>query len=328
MLKSIANLTANLETRSRLFIILVEITLVAVVVVLDVLTGYEISFSLFYVIPISFAAWYISQRHAIIASFASAILWLFADWTSGHVYPHPLIPIWNTLIRLSFFIIIALILPALRKSLEREKEFARIDYLTGAANSRLFYALLQAEIDRLQRYGRPFTLVHIDLDNFKAVNDQFGHLTGDKALCTVVDYAKKRLRKTDVIARLGGDEFAFLLPETSQASARVSLKKLQAGLLEEMRRNNWLITFSVGVLTCNMAPANADELVRTVDELTYRVKHGGRNGIEFSAYPDPKRCSMSVHLKSGKVEFLSKHGSNNLVFVKKSDHACDTEAES
>lgn len=291
---------------SQPFRIFLGLVLIGVVGVLDVLTGYEISFSLFYVIPISFVAWFISRRHAVIASFASALVWLVADWASGHVYSHPFIPIWNTLIRLSFFVIIALILPALRNAMEREKEFARSDFLTGAVNSRLFYELLQAEIDRLQRYGHPFTLVYIDLDNFKAANDQFGHLTGDKALRTVVDYARKHLRKTDAIARLGGDEFAFLLPETDLESARVTLTKLQGGLLEEMQLNNWPITFSIGVLTCHAAPANPDELVKRVDELTYQVKHGGKNAIIFSTYTGQQRSSASFQDNPDTKELLRK----------------------
>jgi diguanylate cyclase (GGDEF)-like protein len=173
---------------------------------------------------------------------------------------------------------------ALKSALEREKELARTDYLTGAVNSRLFFELVQMEIDRSQRYEHPFTLVYIDLDNFKAVNDQFGHTTGDLVLRAVVSYAKKYLRKIDVIARLGGDEFALLLPETNQESAGVALTKLQGGLLEEMRQNNWPITFSIGVLTCNVAPLKSDELVKMADELMYSVKRGSKNAIRYSTY--------------------------------------------
>lgn len=251
---------------------------------LDFVTGYEIGLSLFYVIPISYATWFIGRSHGVIASLASALVWLGADVGSGHSYSYSYIPIWNSLIRLSFFVIITLLLSALRDAMEREKEFARTDYLTGAVNSRLFFELLQMEIDRLQRYERPFTLVYIDLDNFKTVNDRFGHLAGDKVLCTVVSYAKEHLRRTDVVARLGGDEFALLLPETGQESARVSLAKLQGGLLEEMQRNNWPTTFSFGVLTCNSASPKTEELVKMADELMYQVKRRGKNAIRYSIH--------------------------------------------
>jgi diguanylate cyclase (GGDEF)-like protein len=141
------------------------------------------------------------------------------------------------------------------------------------------------EIDRLERYGHPFTLAYIDLDNFKQVNDQFGHNMGDQVLQVVVHSAEKYMRKTDVIARLGGDEFALLLPETGQETAQSSLRKLQNGLLGAMRQNHWLITFSIGALTCNAAPGTAMELVRLADGLMYSAKRDGKNTLKFASYP-------------------------------------------
>jgi diguanylate cyclase (GGDEF)-like protein len=156
--------------------------------------------------------------------------------------------------------------------------------LTGAANSRFFYKLAQMEIDRFQRYTHPFSLAFIDLDNFKFVNDQFGHAVGDQVLRTVVSSVKKHSRKTDTIARLGGDEFALLLSETNEESARIVLAKIQDMLLAEMREHNWPITFSIGVLTCNASPQTTDELVRITDELMYSVKKSSKNAIKYATY--------------------------------------------
>ena len=218
-------------------------------------------------------------------SLTSAVVWLVADVVVGHPYSNPLIPFWNTLIRLTYFVIITLLLSALRSTTELERELARTDYVTGAVNSRIFFDLMQMEIERSQRYDHPLTLAYIDLDNFKAVNDQFGHSTGDQALRTVASSARKFLRKTDVVARLGGDEFALLLPETNQESARIVISKLQCALLEEMRLGNWPTTFSIGVLTCDSAtPLTAEELVRMADELMYSVKRDGKNAIKYSTY--------------------------------------------
>jgi diguanylate cyclase (GGDEF)-like protein len=251
---------------------------------LDFLTGYELAFSLFYLIPVSLVAWQTNQRLGIFAAVVSALVWFAADVGAGNFYSHPFIYAWNTIIRLSFFVIPVLLLSILKKTLEHEKDLARTDYLTGAANSRLFYDLLQMEIDRFQRFGRIFTLAYVDLDNFKNVNDQFGHLAGDDVLRTVASSAQKNLRKTDIVARLGGDEFAVLLPETDQKSARIAFAKMQSALLKEMRRHHWPITFSIGVLTCSAALVSTDELVNIADELMYDVKREGKNRIKYSTY--------------------------------------------
>jgi diguanylate cyclase (GGDEF)-like protein len=278
------NLLSYFEKQSKSYIVLVGFALIGVIGIADFLSGYELAFSVFYVIPIALVTWFTNQRLGLVTSLLSAIVWVVADFATGHSYSSALIPIWNTLIRLAFFVLITLLLSGLRSTTERERELARIDYLTGIANSRLFYELTQMEIDRFQRYGRPFTLAYIDLDNFKSVNDKFGHLTGDHVLRTVVSAARRNMRKADVVARLGGDEFALLLPETDQESARGILSRIQGNLLEEMRQRNWPITFSIGVLTCSNAPHSADELVRMADDLMYSVKRDGKNAIKYSTY--------------------------------------------
>ena len=257
--------------------------LIGVIGTLDILTEYSMAFSIFYVMPISFAGWLMGRRIGILASLISTFVWLLTD-LSGHIYTNPIVPLWNTLVRLTFFCLVALLLSALKSSMERERAVARTDYLTGAGNLRFFLELLQKEIDRSLRYQHPFTLVYIDVDNFKTVNDQFGHIIGDEVLRTLVRNITTHVRKTDTVARLGGDEFALLLPETTQESARVAISKLQDGLLKEMQQNKWPITFSVGVLTCSAPPVKAGELVRIADELMYSVKYGGKNAITYSTY--------------------------------------------
>ena len=278
------NLLENLERQSKPLIISLGFLLVFIVGICDFLSGYEIAFSLFYVIPISLVTWFTGRWPGIMISLVSAIVWLWADIAVGNCYSSLFIHSWNVFVRLSFFIIITSLLSALRRAMEHERELSRMDSLTGAVNSRFFYELAQMEIERLQRYKHLFTMAYIDLDNFKPVNDQFGHGTGDHALRVVVNFISRNIRKTDVVARLGGDEFALLLPETSQESARVILLKIQNGLLEEMRKHNWPITFSIGVLTCITAPPTTDELVRIADELMYSVKHEGKNAVKYSIH--------------------------------------------
>jgi diguanylate cyclase (GGDEF)-like protein len=280
------SLLATFETMGKPFKVLVAFGLIAAVGFLDLVTGYEVAFSLFYVIPIMLATWSMGRWAGIIASMASALAWVAADWWSGNAYSSAFVPIWNTIIRLSFFLVIALLLSVLRRAMDREKALASTDTLTGAANSRSFRELAQAEIDRFARYQHPFTLAYIDLDNFKGVNDRFGHAAGDRALYTVASFVRDHSRKTDTLARLGGDEFALLLPETSEDVARVVISKIQKGLAEEMQHNGWPVTLSIGVLTCRATPRTSDELIAAADRLMYSVKNGGKDDARYSVYTE------------------------------------------
>jgi diguanylate cyclase (GGDEF)-like protein len=264
--------------------VMVGFILIAGLGLLDFLTGYEISFSLFYLLPISLVVWFIGKGPGIAASIVSATVWLTADVLSGNHYSHAIIYFWNSAIRFGFFIIVTLLLTELKKTLEHEKNLSRTDRLTGATSVDFFYNLLQAEIYRFQRYKHTFTVAYVDLDNFKAVNDKFGHSVGDMVLRTVVNHTRAGLRKTDIVARLGGDEFAILLPETDQVTAQVAISKIQESLLSEMEKSNWPVTFSIGAITFNASPDTANELIKLVDNSMYAVKYKGKNAINYSVY--------------------------------------------
>jgi diguanylate cyclase (GGDEF)-like protein len=233
---------------------------------IDILTGSELSFSLFYLMPIVLVTLSAGRNPGLVISVISAAMWFLADVLAGHSYSQPVIRYWNAIVRLGFFVVVTLLIPAL-KALERERGLARTDDLTGAGNRRHFEEVAQTELDRSHRYKHPLTIAYFDIDGFKTVNDKWGHRTGDKLLCAVVKQAKSHLRKTDIIARLGGDEFAILFHETDQAAAQIAVRKIQSALLHEMSRHNWPVTFSIGVLTCLNAQISANELIKKTDQL-------------------------------------------------------------
>jgi diguanylate cyclase (GGDEF)-like protein len=142
------------------------------------------------------------------------------------------------------------------------------------------------EIDRSSRYQHSFSVVYLDLDNFKQVNDQFGHQVGDEALFMVAQFLKRNLRKIDVVARLGGDEFALLFPETDQSSVQEILTKVNTGLLWEMKQKQWPITFSMGAITiiCVDDKTSVDNIIQQADTLMYGVKKQNKNDIRFELY--------------------------------------------
>jgi diguanylate cyclase (GGDEF)-like protein len=252
--------------------------------IVDYLAAPELDFSIFYLIPVSLIAWLGGEWLGVAASVLSALAWLVDDVASGQIHSNYLAACWNVATRLGFFLVASWSLSALRKTLRREQALARTDPMTGAINKRFFYDLAQMEINRSRRYRRPLTVVYIDLDNFKAVNDLFGHSTGDQALRVVVSHAQRHLRKTDLVARLGGDEFAFLLPETGQTAAQTAITKLHSILLDEMQRNGWPVTFSIGVLTCVDAPDTVEDMLKMADDLMYSVKNNWKNAIGYSIH--------------------------------------------
>src|SRR5262249_38859385 len=150
--------------------------------VVDYATGYEISFAFFYLAPVAMAAWYVSRRAGIVISTFAAFVWQYSNHLAGEKFTNPMIPYWNASTRLGFFIVISFLLARIHSLLEAERSLSRTDHLTGVLNARAFYDIASNELARSGRSGRPITLGYLDLDGFKAVNDQFGHLVGDQIL--------------------------------------------------------------------------------------------------------------------------------------------------
>lgn len=246
----------------------------------DYATGYELAFSLFYILPIALVTWFTGWELGLFSAVTAAAVWLAAEVMAGAVYSSPIIYLWNSIIRLGFF---ALTVFSLRmgKALERERALANTDYLTGILNIRSFNILAQREIDRALRYHYPFSMAYIDVDNFKSINDRFGHVTGDKVLFTIANSLKRNLRKTDIVARVGGDEFGVLLPEMGLEGAQIVMSKLYERLREEMKAGNWAITFSIGVMTFVDPPESVPEMLAKVDKVMYSVKNAGKGNINF-----------------------------------------------
>jgi len=166
----------------------------------------------------------------------------------------------------------------LAASLVRERDLARRDRLTRLWNTRYFHDALEQEIARCQRYGRPFGLLVLDLDGFKAVNDTAGHLAGDVVLQIVGQVLRDNCRTTDVPARLGGDEFAVILPEASSLTVREYAARL-VGLIAraEFPADLPRVTASVGGIAFSRAPASPKAALAAADEAMYAAKQSGKN---------------------------------------------------
>ena len=284
-------LNAFLERRSRPFIFVVGLLLVFLLGVADYLNGPDVSFLIFYVVPVFLAAWYAGRRAGLWMCAASGLAWLVGAYlTTGH-FSSPVIAYWNAAVRLSFIVILAHLVASFKISLEHERELARTDYLTGALNGRSFGELAGAEINRARRHSHPFTVAFMDVDDFKQVNDRHGHSAGDRLLKAVADSTRQTVRAVDSVARLGGDEFAVLMPETGEAAAQVVIRRVRRQLLEAARRQGLHVTFSIGVVTWDAPPASVDEMLRTADDLMYAAKRLGKNTVRHTVASTPANAA-------------------------------------
>lgn len=244
----------------------------------DYLTNPEYSLSLFYLFPVILVAWFGGRTTSIFFSVFAALAWLIAELLGKTYHEHPVALYWNDFMELSFFLIVSFILSALKNALEQEKNTSRTDHLTGISNRRNFYELVNLELSISRRYGHPFSVISMDIDNFKTVNDTMGHLAGDNLLRVVSNIIKDNIRTSDIVARLGGDEFALFLPETGSEAADALILKVKRELQAVVQRD-WPVTFSIGMVTFFKPPATVDEMMAMADSLMYEAKAGGKDII-------------------------------------------------
>ena len=162
----------------------------------------------------------------------------------------------------------------------RLKEFSFKDELTGLYNRRFFSIRLEEEVSRYRRFNHPVSVVLLDLDGFKAVNDELGHGAGDETLRGMAEILLKHSRGINVICRYGGDEFAVLLVETSKAGARLYADRIRYVLPTYRFSHGRRITASFGIASLpeDVTPS-PDELIRAADEALYAAKRAGKNRV-------------------------------------------------
>jgi diguanylate cyclase (GGDEF)-like protein len=176
---------------------------------------------------------------------------------------------------------------------QRAEALSVTDDLTQLYNSRYLSQVLRRETKRASRSGRPLSLLFIDLDGFKGINDTHGHLYGSRALIEAAALIRQSARETDVVARFGGDEFALILPDTgSEGAAAVGERIRDRVNAHGFLRGDGLdihLTVSVGVATLPDVAASAEGLIQAADEAMYHVKEHGKNGIYIAGTGSEER---------------------------------------
>ena len=246
--------------------------------------GLEFSASIFYLLPVALVSWCAGRREGGFIALCSSVSWSAAEFYAGRNYSHLIIYYWNMVVMFGFFFSVNFALSGFKKALEKEKNLARVDSLTGVANSRSFSDLVEKEIERSQRYRHPLTVLYLDCDNFKNVNDNFGHQIGNRLLRSLAINLQNHTRTTDTVARLGGDEFAVLMPETGDQIVPKAMQRLHTRLVDALRKKGWPVTLSMGAAIYLHPPGSAEELIKSADRLMLQAKNEGKNTIRYKIF--------------------------------------------
>ncbi|MCB9933671.1 MAG: diguanylate cyclase [Planctomycetes bacterium] len=279
--------------RERIANITLALFAVAAVGWLDFSTTNQYRSVLFYLLPVVFVAWFAGTWATVFISMACAMAYAMAD--ANHVADlNGFSLVWHDATTFTLLLFVGLIIVALRRQrddslhaaarirvlLERESQASHTDALTELPNLREFRERLEPEIARCRRLRKPLCLMYLDLDNFKLVNDLYGHSAGDDVLTRVAVILRRYLRGGDVPARLGGDEFAALLWQTDPREARAIAQRILDAVHDLGERYpGSSLSASAGVVWYDTPPQDAREVVRSADDTMYRAKRTGKSRI-------------------------------------------------
>ena len=245
---------------------------------IDYRTGPELNVSFFHLVPLFLIVWNSGFVPGFIYSFFCSLVIFFVTIQPAFTRPTSL-EISNALANLVFFVAFSAVLSQLKKYLEKVTFMAEVDGLTNLLNARSFYQRADQEVRSSAQSGQPFTVLYIDVDNFKEMNDSFGHIAGDEILKSIGKILNAHFRKNDLRARIGGDEFAVFLPGLSKEEATIEIPQFHSFLNQALRENKGAMTCSLGAVTFLHAPASAKDALHEADMLMYRVKMRGKNSF-------------------------------------------------
>lgn len=285
-------LTRKIQDYSKLIYLITAYESWAVISFLLIIFKYEsISFlSFFSVLAITFAI-YIVPNRIILAQILSA----FLNISFLILYSNKIVDLTNnTIYKISIYILLFLIFGNIeayltnfyrRKQFIDAKELEKLsitDTLTGIYNRARLDQELNLWVDYCIRYKNPLSLVIFDIDDFKEVNDKYGHLIGDGVLQEVTSIIKKAIRSTDIFARWGGDEFVILLPNTGLSQAIEMMERLRISIMEKKLDSIEKVTCSFGVVSLQ-ENEDANSLLQRADKLLYKAKGEGKNFVSYEA---------------------------------------------
>jgi diguanylate cyclase (GGDEF)-like protein len=254
----------------------------------DLELGQDVHLFVFHLLAIGFITWRFGRRPGAVIAGLAAFVWLLSSNSFTHGQ-NRLGQYWNLLSEVLVFFGLTIVLARLREAFADARRASETDMLTGVNNRRALMRIAGQELRRAQRYRAPVTVLYLDLDNFKMVNDTQGHPVGDALLTLVAQTIQHAIRRVDAVARLGGDEFALIMPDTTLEAAHVVASKLQRNLDDQMARYQWPVTFSIGMITFDPPPPTltVEDMLRQADVVMYKAKSAGKNRIQTAGSNAP-----------------------------------------
>jgi diguanylate cyclase (GGDEF)-like protein len=247
-------------------------------------------FAWYYIFVVVFAAYAFSTRIEVGLQLSFALLMMLVPSLFHYDRQHQVA---DLVVQVPSLILAAIVVVALREQLERSREayrfLSRHDPLTGVGNYRQLHQSLTGELARHARSNRRFALILLDLDDFKGINDSFGHLAGDRILCNVAEVLRESIRPGDTITRHGGDEFSVIAPETSAAEASTLAQRLEEAVQRVVAGEEHL-TCSSGFAIYPEAGQSVDELMGAADDVLKREKRT-RQSIRASSKRRAQRAA-------------------------------------
>ncbi len=299
-------LLAWIESQPAQRMLVACIGVVVLIGVADIMTGSQYFLTAPYIVPISIAAWRTGWKRAVFVALIAISALLLADISDPLSDVSIVALLWNQVARFMVFTFIIVLISSLRDARHHAEVMARTDVLTGIANLFAFREASDRELDRARREGQPLTLLFLDIDDFKIVNDFHGHSSGDEVLRRIARALCYAVRRDDFVARVGGDEFVVLLPRTDANGAAHVIDRVTNRLAAISRPDGTPLTCTIGSATHNPAPTTIDEMLQEADQAMYQVKaqraepdrgaamHGVRSLRLLAPVPDSSDDAQAV----------------------------------
>jgi diguanylate cyclase (GGDEF)-like protein len=249
-------------------------------------TWHDVPIVDFFLVPVASIAWLARSRTwgYVIAVIAAVLtVWMARAGAANASLAPALV---SAGFRLMFYVVVVVLVGEARELVRVHAEEARVDALTGTANTRAFREVAEREIERLRRSPRPLSVLYLDVDDFKHVNDSFGHGAGDRLLRGIGHVMSGSVRAADLAARIGGDEFVVLMPETDRLAAGQVARRVRQEMERVVLPDGQPVCCSIGVATFATQPADVDELIHHADELMYKAKQRGKDRIVAAQVAD------------------------------------------